>query len=74
MFCSVTEKEGVASAEPAKREESHKREINRDGEKEEKNKKLRKTDSKESIPLSIEKKPVSKKKILSQRATSFYLL
>ncbi|XP_043287616.1 serine/threonine-protein kinase 10 [Venturia canescens] len=57
----VTEKEGVvAAAEQAKKEDSHKREINRDGEKEEKSKKLRKADSKESIPTSVEKKPAPK--------------
>lgn len=46
-------------ANAAKREENHKREINRDGEKEERSKKLRKEDSKENIPVSGEKKPVS---------------
>lgn len=42
----------------AKKEESHKREINRDGEKEDRNKKLRKAESKENIPVSVEKKQV----------------
>lgn len=47
------------SPDQPKKEESNKREISREGEKEEKSKKLRKTDSRENIPLSIEKKPVS---------------
>lgn len=55
----VSEKENlVASPVSAKKEESHKREINRDGEKEDRNKKLRKTESKENIPVSVEKKQV----------------
>lgn len=42
-----------------KKEESHKREINRDGEKEDKNKRLRKAESKENIqPQPVEKKQV----------------
>lgn len=41
-----------------KKEENHKREINREGEKEDRNKKLRKTESKENIPASVEKKQV----------------
>jgi len=41
---------------PAKKEESHKREINRDGEKEDKNKRLRKAESKENIQTPAEKK------------------
>lgn len=42
----------------AKKEESHKREINRDGEKEDRNKKLRKAESKDNILVSAEKKQV----------------
>lgn len=42
-----------------KKEESHKREINQDGEKEDKNKRLRKAESKENVQLSsAEKKQV----------------
>lgn len=41
-----------------KKEESNKREINRDGDNEEKNKKIRKTESKENIPASVDKKTV----------------
>lgn len=41
-----------------KKEESHKREINRDGEKEDKNKRLRKAESKENIQPPTEKKQV----------------
>ncbi|XP_066581483.1 STE20-like serine/threonine-protein kinase [Prorops nasuta] len=41
---------------PVKKEESHKREISRDGEREDRNKKLRKVDSKENIPATVEKK------------------
>lgn len=44
---------------PNQREESHKREGEREGEKDERNKKLRKADSKENIPVSAEKKLVS---------------
>ncbi|KAJ8667247.1 hypothetical protein QAD02_008909 [Eretmocerus hayati] len=44
----------------AKKEENNKREISRDGEKEERNKKLRKAESKENIPVSTEKKPAPK--------------
>lgn len=40
------------------KEESHKREINRDGEKEDKSKRLRKAESKENIQPSVEKKQV----------------
>lgn len=46
---------------PHQREESHKREGEREGEKDERNKKLRKADSKENIPASAEKKLVSLK-------------
>ncbi|XP_033213560.1 serine/threonine-protein kinase 10 isoform X2 [Belonocnema kinseyi] len=57
----IIEKESViAPPVSAKKEESHKREINRDGEKEERNKKIRKTDSKENIPTSVEKKQAPK--------------
>lgn len=42
---------------PVKKEESHKREINRDGEKEDKNKRLRKAESKENI------QPAEKKQV-----------
>lgn len=56
---SVTEKENLVVL-PAKKEESHKREINRDGEKEDKNKRLRKAESKENIQPSVEKKQVCK--------------
>ncbi|XP_076678517.1 sterile20-like kinase isoform X3 [Andrena cerasifolii] len=57
----ISEKENlVASPVSAKKEESHKREINRDGEKEDRNKKLRKTESKENIPVSVEKKQAPK--------------
>lgn len=60
-FALVAEKENVipVPANAAKREENNKREINRDGEKEERSKKLRKEDSKENIPVSGEKKLVS---------------
>lgn len=55
----VSEKENLAASPvSAKKEESHKREINRDGEKEDRNKKLRKAESKENIPVSVEKKQV----------------
>ncbi|XP_058808157.1 serine/threonine-protein kinase 10 isoform X2 [Phymastichus coffea] len=59
---SVTPAAATATvpATAAKREESNKREINRDGEKEERNKKLRKAESKENIPVSTEKKPAPK--------------
>lgn len=58
---TVAEKETnvAVPATAAKREESNKREINREGEKEERSKKLRKAESKENIPVSVEKKPVS---------------
>ncbi|XP_015597682.1 serine/threonine-protein kinase 10 isoform X2 [Cephus cinctus] len=53
----IMEKESVVvSPVSPKREESNKREINRDGEKEERNKKLRKTESRENIPGFVEKK------------------
>lgn len=53
----VADKENIAL--PVKKEESHKREINRDGEKEDKNKRLRKAESKENIqPSSAERKQV----------------
>lgn len=56
---SVNDKETtIAPPVSVKKEESNKREITRDGEKEERNKKIRKTDSKENIPLSVEKKQV----------------
>lgn len=56
---SVTEKENlVALPISVKKEESHKREINRDGEKEDKNKRLRKAESKENIQPIAEKKQV----------------
>ncbi|XP_076630127.1 sterile20-like kinase isoform X3 [Colletes latitarsis] len=57
----ISEKENlIASPVSAKKEESHKREINRDGEKEDRNKKLRKAESKENIPASVEKKQAPK--------------
>lgn len=58
---SVAEKENlVALPASVKKEESHKREINRDGEKEDKNKRLRKAESKENIQPAVEKKQVCK--------------
>jgi len=49
----------VALPASVKKEESHKREINQDDEKEDKNKRLRKAESKENIqPPSAEKKQV----------------
>lgn len=55
----VTEKENLVTLPPSvKKEESHKREINRDGEREDKNKRLRKAESKENIQPSAEKKQV----------------
>lgn len=60
-MCSVAEKENlVALPTSVKKEESHKREINRDGEKEDKNKRLRKAESKENIQPPVEKKQVCK--------------
>lgn len=57
FFFLVSEKENlVASPVSAKKEESHKREINRDGEREDRNKKLRKAESKDNITVSVEKK------------------
>ncbi|XP_018311363.1 serine/threonine-protein kinase 10 isoform X2 [Mycetomoellerius zeteki] len=58
----IPEKENlVALPAPVKKEESHKREINRDGEKEDKNKRLRKAESKENIqPPPVEKKQAPK--------------
>ncbi|XP_072766768.1 uncharacterized protein Slik [Anoplolepis gracilipes] len=58
----ITDKENhVALPAPVKKEESHKREINRDGEKEDKNKRLRKAESKENIqPALAEKKQAPK--------------
>ncbi|XP_076295360.1 sterile20-like kinase isoform X2 [Lasioglossum baleicum] len=57
----IAEKENLATSPvSAKKEESHKREINRDGEKEDRNKKLRKAESKENIPVSVEKKQAPK--------------
>ncbi|XP_033324735.2 sterile20-like kinase isoform X2 [Megalopta genalis] len=57
----ISEKENLAASPvSAKKEESHKREINRDGEKEDRNKKLRKAESKENIPASVEKKQAPK--------------
>lgn len=58
LYFPVSEKENVALPAPMKKEESHKREINRDGEKEDKNKRLRKAESKENIQLPVEKKQV----------------
>lgn len=57
LSLSVPEKENLVAL-PAKKEESHKREINRDGEKEDKNKRLRKAESKENIQPPAEKKQV----------------
>lgn len=57
----ISEKENlIASPVSAKKEESHKREINRDGEKEDRNKKLRKAESKDNILVSVEKKQAPK--------------
>ncbi|XP_018351942.1 PREDICTED: serine/threonine-protein kinase 10 isoform X2 [Trachymyrmex septentrionalis] len=57
----IPEKENVvALPAPVKKEESHKREINRDGEKEDKNKRLRKAESKENIQPPVEKKQAPK--------------
>nr|XP_034193568.1 serine/threonine-protein kinase 10 isoform X2 [Osmia lignaria] len=57
----ISEKENlVASSVSGKKEESHKREINRDGEKDDRNKKLRKAESKDNIPISVEKKQAPK--------------
>ncbi|XP_016772289.2 serine/threonine-protein kinase 10-A isoform X1 [Apis mellifera] len=57
----ISEKENlVASPVSAKKEESHKREINRDGEREDRNKKLRKAESKDNITVSVEKKQAPK--------------
>ncbi|XP_014472250.1 PREDICTED: serine/threonine-protein kinase 10 isoform X2 [Dinoponera quadriceps] len=55
----IVEKENLVIS-PVKKEESHKREINRDGEKEDKNKRLRKTESKENIQPPVEKKQAPK--------------
>ncbi|XP_011329707.1 serine/threonine-protein kinase 10 isoform X2 [Ooceraea biroi] len=55
----IAEKENLVAV-PAKKEESHKREINRDGEKEDKNKRLRKAESKENIQPPAEKKQAPK--------------
>ncbi|XP_025162185.1 serine/threonine-protein kinase 10 isoform X3 [Harpegnathos saltator] len=57
----IADKENLVAL-PAfvKKEESHKREINRDGEKEDKNKRLRKAESKENIQQPIEKKQAPK--------------
>ncbi|KAL6264091.1 hypothetical protein P5V15_004170 [Pogonomyrmex californicus] len=55
----ISEKENLVAL-PAKKEESHKREINRDGEKEDKNKRLRKAESKENIQPPVEKKQAPK--------------
>lgn len=59
-FCSfsVAEKENFVTLPTSVKEESHKREINRDGEKEDKTKRLRKAESKENIQPSVEKKQV----------------
>ncbi|XP_012283262.1 serine/threonine-protein kinase 10 [Orussus abietinus] len=62
----IAEKENVVSPVSAKREESNKREINRDGEKEERNKKLRKADSRENISLSVEKKQAPKPPVTNE--------
>ncbi|KAK0157745.1 hypothetical protein PV328_011445 [Microctonus aethiopoides] len=57
----LAERDNAVSPDQPKREETNnKREMNREGEKEEKSKKLRKTESKENIPLSVEKKPAPK--------------
>ncbi|KAG8033992.1 hypothetical protein G9C98_008473 [Cotesia typhae] len=56
----VVERENLVSPESPKKEESNKREINREGEKEEKNKKLRKAESKENIASSVDKKTAPK--------------
>ncbi|CAL1679741.1 unnamed protein product [Lasius platythorax] len=57
----IADKENLALPAPVKKEESHKREINRDGEKEDKNKRLRKAESKENIQLQpVEKKQAPK--------------
>ncbi|XP_076241263.1 sterile20-like kinase isoform X3 [Calliopsis andreniformis] len=57
----ISEKENpVASPVTAKKEENNKREINREGEKEDRNKKLRKAESKENIPVFVEKKQAPK--------------
>lgn len=60
LYFPVSEKENlVALPTSVKKEENHKREINRDGEKEDKNKRLRKAESKENIqPPPVEKKQV----------------
>ncbi|XP_011882386.1 PREDICTED: serine/threonine-protein kinase 10-A isoform X2 [Vollenhovia emeryi] len=55
----IPEKENLVAL-PAKKEESHKREINRDGEKEDKNKRLRKAESKENIQPPAERKQAPK--------------
>ncbi|XP_024875085.1 serine/threonine-protein kinase 10 isoform X2 [Temnothorax curvispinosus] len=55
----IPEKENLVAL-PVKKEESHKREINRDGEKEDKNKRLRKAESKENIQPPAEKKQAPK--------------
>ncbi|XP_012146818.1 sterile20-like kinase isoform X2 [Megachile rotundata] len=57
----ISDKENlVASSVSAKKEETHKREMNRDGEKDDRNKKLRKAESKDNIPISVEKKQAPK--------------
>ncbi|KAG7200500.1 hypothetical protein KM043_001064 [Ampulex compressa] len=57
----IADKENlITSSVSTKKEESHKREMNRDGEKEDKNKKLRKTESKESVVATMEKKQAPK--------------
>ncbi|CAK9794705.1 Serine/threonine-protein kinase 10 [Anthophora plagiata] len=57
----ISEKENlVALPVSTKKEESHKREINRDGEKEDRNKKLRTAESKDNVSLSVEKKQAPK--------------
>ncbi|XP_008546000.1 serine/threonine-protein kinase 10-A [Microplitis demolitor] len=56
----LVEKENLVSPGSPKKEESNKREINRDGDNEEKNKKIRKTESKENIPASVDKKTAPK--------------
>jgi len=59
FYFPVPEKENVALPASVKKEESHKREINQDDEKEDKNKRLRKAESKENIqPPPAEKKQV----------------
>lgn len=58
---AVAEKENLTPLPVStKKEDSHKREMNRDGEKEDRSKKLRKTESKENMHALNEKKQVRK--------------